>query len=86
MPGGTDHCRDSQSQPMIPELKLLLSCARIAASREDGAAIGRLLEDGIDWALFARMAIDHGLAGFAGHTLALLAPDAVRVTSSMRFA
>jgi hypothetical protein len=62
---------------MIPELKLLLSCARIVRSLEDDATIGRLLDDGIDWTLFARMAIDHGLAGIAGHTLSIVAPDGV---------
>jgi hypothetical protein len=36
-----------------------------------------MLDDGIDWTIFARMAIDHGLAGFAGHTLSIAAPGGV---------
>jgi hypothetical protein len=67
----------TESQSMTPELKLLLCCARILRSHEDEAAIGGMLDDGIDWTLFARMAIDHGLAGFAGHTLSIAAPDGV---------
>ena len=62
---------------MIAELKLLLLCARTIRGDADEAAIRRLLADGIDWTVFARLAIDHGLAGFAGHVLSLAAPDAV---------
>ena len=62
---------------MTPELKLLLSCARVARSDGNEAAIGQMLDDGIDWTIFARMAIDHGLAGFAGHTLSIAAPGGV---------
>jgi predicted O-linked N-acetylglucosamine transferase (SPINDLY family) len=36
-----------------------------------------MLDEGIDWTLFARKAIDHGLAGLAGHTLTRVAPDMV---------
>jgi protein O-GlcNAc transferase len=67
----------AESRSMTPELKLLLSCARVVRSQEDETAIGCMLDGGIDWTLFARMAIDHGLAGFAGHTLASAAPEAV---------
>ena len=62
---------------MTPELRLLLSCARVVRSHEDDAAIGQMLDDGIDWTAFARKAIDHGLSGFVGHTLAIVAPDGV---------
>ena len=34
-----------------------------------------MLINGIDWTLFTRKAIDHGLAGLAGHTLNRVAPD-----------
>ena len=37
---------------MTPELKLLLSCARVVRSHADEAAIGQMLEDGIDWMLW----------------------------------
>src|SRR5258705_8568780 len=62
---------------MTLELRLLLACARIRPGPQAEGAIGRMLAAGIDWTLFARKAIDHGLAGLAGHTLAGVAPDAV---------
>src|SRR2546421_9271463 len=64
-------------ESMTLELRLLLACARVRPGPQDEAAIGRMLAEGIDWTLFARKAIDHGLAGLAGHTLACVAPDAV---------
>ena len=60
---------------MTLELRLLLACAKVLTSKEDEAAIRHMLDVGIDWTLFARKAIDHGLAGLAGHTLARVAPD-----------
>jgi predicted O-linked N-acetylglucosamine transferase (SPINDLY family) len=60
-----------------PELQLLLACARVVATPEDETAIRQILGKGIDWTLFAGKAIDHGLAGLAGHTLIRLAPDTV---------
>ncbi|MEO9189161.1 MAG: nucleotidyltransferase family protein [Acetobacteraceae bacterium] len=59
------------------ELRLLLICARVATTREEQAAIRQLLAGEIDWTLFARKAVDHGLASLAAHTLARVAPDAV---------
>ena len=38
---------------------------------------GGMLQRGVDWTAFGRSAIDHGLAGLAGHTLARVAPDLV---------
>ena len=62
---------------MIPEVALLLACCRIAVGAQDEAAIRQMLEGGIDWALFARKAVGHGVAGLAGHNLARVAPDMV---------
>jgi hypothetical protein len=59
------------------ELKLLLACARTDATEANEAAIRQMLLGEIDWTLFARKAIDHGLASLAGYTLGRLAPDAV---------
>jgi protein O-GlcNAc transferase len=59
------------------ELRFLLACARVLPSQEGEATIQRMLHEGIDWTLLARKAIDHGLAGLAGHTLARVAPDMV---------
>ncbi len=63
--------------PKTQSLRLLLACARAHSTEEDEAAIRRLLDEDIDWTQFARKAIDHGLAGLAGHTLARLVPDRV---------
>jgi len=60
-----------------PALELLLACARAHPGPEDERAIRQLLDDGVDWTLFTRKAMDHGLAGLAGHTLSRLAPDAM---------
>jgi protein O-GlcNAc transferase len=60
-----------------PELRLLFACARVLTTEQDEAAIREMLVDDIDWALFARKATDHGLAGLAGHTLARVAPGMV---------
>src|SRR5580692_2156346 len=61
----------------MAELQLLLACARVSTSGVDESLIRGILADGIDWTAFTRQAIDHGLAGLAGHTLARVAPDAV---------
>jgi predicted O-linked N-acetylglucosamine transferase (SPINDLY family) len=63
--------------PNAPELQLLLACARARPSKEDEATIRRLLSEGVDWTKFARKAIDHGLAGLVGHTLARMVPEMV---------
>ncbi len=62
---------------MTLEFRLLLACARVLPSEADEAAIREILIDGIDWALFARTAIEHGLAALAGRTLYCLTPDLV---------
>ncbi|HET7085333.1 MAG TPA: nucleotidyltransferase family protein [Rhizomicrobium sp.] len=64
-------------QPKAPELRLLLACARAHPSQDDKAAIRQLLNEGTDWTLFVQKAVSHGLAGLAGHTLGLAAPDMV---------
>jgi hypothetical protein len=62
---------------MTLEFGLLLACARVRPSQEDEAAIRKMLINGIDWILFARTAMEHGLAALAGHTLNCVAPDMV---------
>jgi tetratricopeptide (TPR) repeat protein len=62
---------------MTPEFRLLLACARVVASQEGAAATREMLTGGIDWTLFARTAVEHGLAGLAGRTLDRVAPDLV---------
>jgi predicted O-linked N-acetylglucosamine transferase (SPINDLY family) len=42
---------------------------------EAEAKIEQLLCEGIDWSIFARKAVAHGLAGLCGYTLARVAPD-----------
>ena len=59
------------------EFLFLLACARVLPSEADEAAIREMLVDGIDWALFARAAMEHGLAALAGRTLNCLTPDLV---------
>src|SRR5215472_10943149 len=62
---------------MTREFRLLLACAGVAPNREGAAAIREMLIDGIDWTLFARRAVEHGLAGLTGRTLNWVAPDLV---------
>jgi glycosyltransferase involved in cell wall biosynthesis len=62
---------------MTAELRLLLASARHLPTDEDGVAIRRMLADGIDWTLFARIAVEQGLAGLVGQTLARVVPDMV---------
>jgi len=64
-------------ESMTLELRLLLACARVLTDQEEEVAIRRMLEEGIDWTLFAHKAVDHDLAILAGHTLARVAPDMV---------
>ena len=70
-------CESSDDLQLKPELSLLLACARVGDQQEKKAAIQQLLADGIDWTLFAQKALVHGLASFAAHTLARLAPDQI---------
>lgn len=59
------------------ELRLLLACARAPNAIADGPSIRRMLEESIDWSLFARKAVRHGLASLVGSTLERIAPDMV---------
>ena len=45
--------------------------------RKEELAVREILNEGIDWTLFVRKALEHGLAGLSGHTLARVAPDMV---------
>jgi FkbM family methyltransferase len=58
-------------------LRFLLACARVHPSQEAEADIRKMLEEGIDWNIFARKATDHELAGLCGRTLSRIAPDLV---------
>ena len=62
---------------MRREFRLLLACARVLPSEADEPAVREMLIDGIDWALFARTAMEHGLAALAGRTLNCVTPDLV---------
>ncbi len=62
---------------MTCEFQLLLACTRRFRSQNDEAAIRQILTDGIDWTLFVRTAVGHGLAALSGHTLNCVAPDMV---------
>src|SRR5437868_5911061 len=65
-------------EALPPELALLLSCARTRRSVDMDCAIRLLLErGGIDWKLFAKLAVLHGLASLAGDALLRVAPDQV---------
>lgn len=74
--------RDCESQqdmqkPRSPALRLLLACARAHLSAEGEKAILALLDENPDWVQFAQLALSHGLAGLAGHTLVRVAPDRI---------
>jgi len=62
-------------QPLAPELRLLLACARAHPTPQHETAIRELLREQVDWTLFVRKAVTHGLAGLVGHTLGRIAPD-----------
>ena len=62
-------------RPNASELRLLLASARISATPEHQDEIRQILADGLDWTLFAKQAIEHGLAPLAGHTLIGAAPE-----------
>jgi protein O-GlcNAc transferase len=64
-------------QPKAPELRLLLACARAYPTQTDVATIRGMLNDGVDWTLFAQKTVAHGLAGLAGRALSQVAPDMV---------
>ena len=63
------------SSDLGPELNLLMLCGPSRTIKKKKIAIEALLSDGIDWTLFARQAIAHGLTSIAAHTLVELASD-----------
>jgi len=65
------------ADPSLPgEVALLLACARVT-QYADRDVIHKSLDNGIDFTLFAKKAVSHGLAGLAGHTLTNVAPEAI---------
>jgi predicted O-linked N-acetylglucosamine transferase (SPINDLY family) len=60
---------------LTPEVRLLLACAGVRPDQAARAEIVELLNGGIDWALFLREAIRHGLAGLVAARLSGLTPD-----------
>jgi len=60
-----------------PELRLLLACARADWEREKQEAVQQLLADGIDWTLFAQMAVAQGFTGIAANRLVRLVPESI---------
>ena len=56
------------------EVRLLSVCAR-AVTQEDEAAIRQILNEGIDWTVFAQGAIDRGVTSLVGYALLRVAPD-----------
>jgi protein O-GlcNAc transferase len=65
------------ADPSLPgELALLLACARVSQCA-DHNVIRQSFATGIDFPLFAKKAVNHGLAGLAGHTLTRVASDAI---------
>jgi predicted O-linked N-acetylglucosamine transferase (SPINDLY family) len=74
---GRPRTMDEMKQPLALELRLLLACARAHLTPEHETAIRTLLREEVDWTLFVRKAVAHGLAGLAGHTLGRVAPDLV---------
>lgn len=58
-------------------MRLLLACAHPRPTEQDKRAVRELLLAGVDWSIFSRKAIAHGLAGLAGHNLSRLAPDLI---------
>src|SRR5690242_12864977 len=64
-------------RPQTPELQLLLACARAHPSAAAEKALLELLDEGPDWMQFAQKALNHDLAGLAGHTLIRVAFDRI---------
>lgn len=62
-----------------PELRLLLACSRLAVPADVERTIRDVLQQGVDWTAFARLAVGHRLAGLAGQTLSRVAPELVPV-------
>ena len=64
--------RSGDAVHLTPELCLLLACARVGSEKEKRTAIEAVLAAGIDWTLFAQIAVAQGFTGFAADTLARL--------------
>jgi GR25 family glycosyltransferase involved in LPS biosynthesis len=62
---------------MRDEFRLLFACARARHTETTISTIRRILAGDVDWALIARNAAQHGLAGLVGHSLSQIAPDMV---------
>ena len=69
--------RVDQTKPTSREPRLLLVCAKLTTTEADTATIRQMLGEGIDWTIFARTAVDRGVASLAAHTLVCVAPDMV---------
>ena len=72
-----DAYRSGSGVHLTREFCLLLACARVGSEEEKQVAIEKLLTDGIDWTLFARIAVTQGLTGFAANTLVRLAAGSI---------
>lgn len=59
------------------ELQLILACGHVLANAARSAEIKRLIDEGIDWTVFARLAVDHGMATMAAHNLSRYAPTTI---------
>jgi hypothetical protein len=63
---------------ITPEFRIFLASAAAFPTRDNEGVIWNLRIDGIDWSIFAQIAIDRGLASLIGNTLVRVAPDIVR--------
>ena len=68
---------DNLAARLSLEQRLLFACARLKTSSQLEEEIRRILGEQVDWTAFAKVAVMHGLAGLAGHTLARVAPNLV---------
>jgi predicted O-linked N-acetylglucosamine transferase (SPINDLY family) len=73
-PDGTLVTED-RSVPATPETRLLSVCAKLLVTQEEEAEIRRILNDSLDWTLFAQTAVDRGVASLGAYTLLQIAPD-----------
>ena len=71
-------CPTSAAGDVLPfELRLMLACAQSTPDSQVLAAIRKCLVNGIDWTAFVTSALDHGLTGPVGRTLAQIGPEVV---------
>ena len=61
-----------QREPLRLELRLLLTGAKVLTTQENEATMREILDEGIDWTIFAQTAIDRG---FCRRQLLLLGPQ-----------